>query len=243
MSDDFDFGDELNLFGDNAAVDDFGIGGILGDVEIETTENISARAIRLDAKRDFLRVTQKENLCDVIKSPPKPGEQIHVVSANKFDFWTWVPVMIDWIGKADRLYCSTWTTNRTNTKNMFELWDAGKIGVSDWLVGLYFKRRESHVYAGLLDGLVARGGRLKAFETHAKVLLLNNAEQNAWYTIEGSANLTANPRLEQYVITNDKRLWEFHREWFEEMLELKTRLPWGTRPQLPQDHCAAGHKP
>ncbi len=102
---------------------------------------------------------------------------------------------------------------------MFELWDAGKISVSDWLVGLYFKRRETHVYATLLDGLIKRGGRLKAFETHAKVLLLNNAAKNAWYTIEGSANLTANPRLEQYVITNDKALWQFHQTWFEEQHE------------------------
>jgi len=228
MSDDFDFGDDFDLFDQNEAFDDFGIDSIFGDVEIESTENISARSIRIDVKRDVLRVTQKENLREVIKTPPKPGEQIHVVSANKFDFWTWVPVMVDWIEKADRLYCSTWTTNRANTKNMFELWDAGKIGVSDWLVGLYFKRRETNVYSMLLEGLVKRGGRLKAFETHAKVLLLNNPDHDAWYTIEGSANLTANPRLEQYVITNDKALWEFHREWFEEMLNITTRLPWGS---------------
>ena len=138
-----------------------------------------------------------------------------------------MPVMIDWIGKADHLYVSTWTTNRTNTKNMFELWDAGKIGVADWCVGLYFKRREANVYSMLLEGLVKRGGRLKAFETHAKVLLLNNKKRRAWYCIEGSANMTANPRLENYVIVNDKSLWEFHKTWFEEMLELKTRLPWG----------------
>ena len=112
---------------------DFGVDCLLGEIELSTTENISARSIRIDAKREMVRVTQKENLRDVIKTPPKPGEQIHVVSANKFDFWTWVPVMIDWIEKADRLYCSMWTTNRVNTKNMFELWDTGKIGVADWL--------------------------------------------------------------------------------------------------------------
>jgi len=227
MGDDFDFLDGFPIPDDHDAFDDFGVGSILGDEFVETTKNISARAIRLDLKRSYVRVKQKDNLRDIIKQPPKPGEQIHVMSANKFDFWTWVPVMIDWIGKADCLYVSTWTTNRTNTKNMFELWDAGKIGVSNWCVGLYFKRRETNVYSMLLEGLVKRGGRLKAFETHAKVLLLSNKKRNAWYSIEGSANMTANPRLENYVITNDKSLWTFHQEWFEEMLEIKTRLPWG----------------
>ena len=221
----FDLCDGDDLFGDSA---DFGgIDGLFDGEMIESAENVSARSIRLDVKRSMLRVKQKDNLRTVIQTPPRPGEQVHVVSANKFDFWTWVPVMVEWMGKADRLYCSTWTTNRANTKNLFELWDAGKIGVADWLVGLYFKRRETDVYAMLLDGLVKRGGRLKAFETHAKVLLLNNKRRNAWYSIESSANMTANPRLEQYVITNDKSLWTFHQEWFEEMLEIKTRLPWG----------------
>jgi hypothetical protein len=219
MRDDLAFLDDSPLSDTADTPDDFGLDGIFGDDFVETTQNVSARAIRLDAKRSTLRVTQKENLRDVIQTPPRHGEQIHVVSANKFDFWTWVPVMTDWIGKADRLYVSTWTTNRVNTRNMFELWDAGKIGTSDWLVGLYFKRRETNVYAMLLEGLAKRGGRIRAFETHAKVVLLNNKRRNTWLTIEGSANMTANPRLEQYVITNDKRLWTFHQTWFEEMLD------------------------
>ena len=39
-----------------------------------------------------------------------------------------------------------------------------------------------------------------------------------WITIEGSANFTANPRLEQTVVSNDADLYAFHRAWLEEML-------------------------
>jgi hypothetical protein len=86
------------------------------------------------------------------------------------------------------------------------------------LTGTYFKRRETAVYAFLLEGIRARGGRFRAFQNHAKVQLIANPDRDAWYTVEGSANLTSNPRLEQYVITNDRPLWEFHRRWMEEML-------------------------
>ena len=53
---------------------------------------------------------------------------------------------------------------------------------------------------------------------HAKVLLVSNAASDTYMTCEGSANLTANPRLEQYVFTNDRTLYEFHRTWMEECL-------------------------
>lgn len=220
-------------YGDGGA-GDYLIDDILGDGidPLETTKNISSRSVRTFLKRRQQRIGQQEKLKSVIQTPPEPGEQIHIVSANKFDFWTWVPTMIDWIGTTENLYCSTWTACRNNVVEMFELWDSGRItGSVTFATGIYFKRRETSVYATLVEGLLKRGGRYKAFETHAKVLLLNNAERNAWYTIEGSANLTSNPRLEQYVITNDKTLYEFHREWFEEILDLETKIPWGGKPK------------
>ena len=60
MDDDLDFGDDLDLLGDNAAFDDFGIDSILGDNSVETTETVSARAIRLHLKRRMLCVTQNK---------------------------------------------------------------------------------------------------------------------------------------------------------------------------------------
>ncbi len=202
----------------------------ISDVEttLETAEQISSRSIKLFLKRQMVRVAQQDALQEIVTECPQPGEQIHVVSANKFDFWTWVPVMIDWLGVTENLYCSTWTANRQGVVDLLKIWDEKKItGTVNFVTGLYFKRRETSVYATLVEGLLKRGGRYKAFETHAKVLLLNNPNKNAWLTIEGSANLTGNPRLEQYVITNDRRLYEFHRDWFEEAFTLETQLPWG----------------
>lgn len=173
---------------------------------------------RPSARRRFERIRQKETLRDVIASPPAPGESIHVIGTGLYDFWTFVPQFIDWIGRAERLTCSTWTASRPNVIELFEIWDAGRIGTVDFLTGLYFKRRESAVYAMLLGGIRKRGGRYKASRNHAKVLLLENPDRDAWIVVEGSANLTANPRLEQYVITNDRALYDFHRSWTEEVL-------------------------
>ncbi|MBQ6827956.1 MAG: hypothetical protein IJO46_08065 [Thermoguttaceae bacterium] len=223
--DDFDvFFDEP----DDAEVDGSAfLDNLFGDASDETTETPSPRLIRREAKRAFLRIRQQEALRELVREPPAPGESRHVVSANKFNFWTWVPTLIDWIGATDSFYCATWTANRQSVKEFFELCDAGKVrGRSGFLLGTYFKRREPVVYTLLAEGLAKRGGKIKAFETHCKVILLDAPERNAYLTIEGSANLTANPRLEQYVVSNDRDLWEFHRAWFEEMFALKGKFAW-----------------
>lgn len=226
--------DDLLLDYDDAGAGDLMFDTLLGDETktLESTEQISSRSLKILAKRKMLRVKQQENFREVVKTFPAPGEQLHVVSANKFDFWTWVPVMIDWIGVTENFYCSTWTANRQGVVDLLRIWDEGKItGTVNFVTGLYFKRRETSVYATLVEGLLKRGGRYKAFETHAKVLLLKNETKNDWLTVEGSANLTGNPRLEQYVATNDRALYAFHRDWFEEALVLETKLPWGGKNQ------------
>ena len=45
-----------------------------------------------------------------------------------------------------------------------------------------------------------------------------------------AGGITANPQHEQETITNDRGLWEFHREWFEEML---TVIPEETASPMP----------
>jgi hypothetical protein len=199
---------------ENHLVDD-----ILGiSAPLESTEMPNPRALRRQARRQVARIGHQESLRDVVPNPPAAGESIHIASGSKFDFWTWAPVMLDWIGTAGTLYCSTWTLSRPNAVDMLEQWDAGRFESAAFLTGTYFKRRETAVYTLLLEGLLARGGRFVAFQNHAKVMLLDNPARGTWLTVEGSANLTANPRWEQYVITNDRTLWEFHRTWMEEML-------------------------
>ena len=81
------------------------------------------------------------------------------------------------------------------------------------LTGLYFKRRETAVYSRLVSGLLQRGQRYAAFKNHAKIILIGKSKH--WITVEGSANFTSNPRLEQYVISNDRTLYNFHKAWMD----------------------------
>ena len=228
-----DFDDDFfdaDAFDDGGAIgDDFFFSASLNEdgAGDETKETISPRAIRRRARQRMIRQRQKQSLRDIIKAPPEPGETIHVVSASKFNFYTWTPVLVDFLGVADEFYCATWSVNLQSVNSLLEEIDAGRIKRAAFAVGLYLKRREPVVYTKLAEGLTRRGvGWVKSLETHAKVLLLANEARGDFLTIEGSANLTDNPRVEQYALTNDRPLYEFHKEWFEEVRRLRKKLPW-----------------
>lgn len=208
---DFDFlADSFATFSPDAFVIDDG-------PTLETPFLPEGRSLtRAEIKREMRLNLQRQSLAEVVPQLPQPGHQIHVVSNARYDFWTFIPHVIELLGRSDHFQVSTWTMNRQACADILALFDAGKIGTIDVLTGIYFKRRESANYAMILEGIQARKQRYIASKNHTKVILLDRDPH--YLTIEGSANLTANPRLEQYVMTNDRQLWGFHRSWFEELL-------------------------
>jgi hypothetical protein len=185
---------------------------------LESERMPAPRAVRLQARHRLARIAQRQRLLEAIGALPAPGEAVHCTTGGKFELFTWIPEIIAQLGRADSLYCSTWTCSMPNAAELFALADAGKIGRIHFVTGLYFKRREGAVYAYLLEGLRRRGGTYRAFPNHSKVVLLAAEGQGHYLTVEGSGNFTANPQHEQETIINDRGLWEFHRHWFDEML-------------------------
>lgn len=209
------------------ALDDYWGDALFGvdETESETEQTVSARALRIRARRLLERKKHKETLQNLIESPPKPGESIHVVGRN-FNAWDWVPAIGEWVGAVDELYLCTWGIAMTEANEILRFIDEGKVrkevGVA---IGRFFKKERADVYFKLAKGLSKVDGWLKACKVHAKVILMSNEETGDYFTIEGSGNLTMNPNVEQYCATNDKELWEFHRKWMREFKRLKDPSP------------------
>lgn len=183
----------------------------------ETQATISSRKMKTRAnKARTISAMKKETLGDLLQELPGPGEYYHIVSNGRFDYFTFLPVILDRVHHITELYGSTWTMNRQNVTDLLEYIDQGRIDQVTVISGLYFKRRETSVYATLLQGLTKRRMRYLSCENHAKVMLLRSAD--AWYVIEGSANWTANPRIEQNIVVNSEQVYLFHRDWMESLM-------------------------
>lgn len=173
------------------------------------------RMIRNPKKRELKKALRLECAAEIMPELPGPGTTVHIVGNGKYDFFDWIPHLTSLIHTPAEFWGSTWTMNRGNALELLALFDAGRLTSITLLTGLYFKRRESAVYATILEGLAERGQRYLAFKNHTKLILLRAPGYDL--TVEGSANYTSNPRLEQYAITNDPDLLAFHLEWINEL--------------------------
>jgi len=188
--------------------------GRLDDPIERQTMPPDGKITRRDIRRRMRYVKRKETAAEALEGTlPGPGESTHYIQAATYDFFHTVPAAVGILGEVGDLYASTWTMSRNNVLELFEIFDGGKIKRISVLTGNYFKRRESAVYARLLEGLQRRGQRYAAFGNHTKIVLMDSPPD--YIVMEGSANFTSNPRLENYIIVNDRALWDFHREWME----------------------------
>ncbi len=189
-------------------------------VESPDTLDRPLQLLRKPRRRRQLRALRQEKLEEFLQRLPEPGETLHIVSNGSFDYWNFAPVTLQLLAAKERdpavFYGSTWTMNRSNVLQLLSLYDQKKLSSVTMFSGLYFKRREPAVYTTLASGLIDRGQRFLCFENHTKIMLLGAPPD--WIVMEGSANFTANPRLEQNTISNDQELFDFHKAWMEELL-------------------------
>jgi hypothetical protein len=190
------------------------------DGQIETRETINPRQIRLRGKREMITRLRAENAAALIDRLPQENEFFHITSNGKFDYWQLVPLIIKMAEiKGAALHASTWTINRENALEMLAMLDDGRLSEISLLTGLYFKRRESAVYATISNGLHHRGSRMRCLENHAKVAAISLPDGSG-FVIEGSANFTANPRIEQNIVARSRELYQHHTGWINECFDL-----------------------
>ena len=56
---------------------------------------------------------------------------------------------------------------------------------------------------------------IEKITSHAKVILVKTTEN--YYILEGSMNLSVNARIEQLTFENSEKIYNFHKEWINEV--------------------------
>lgn len=172
-----------------------------------------------EARALYRHVSRREQAADLLENLklPEPGETHHVISNARYDFFNVIIAAAKQLAPVQEFYGSTWTMSKYNVDDLITAMDQGTIEKVSILTGTYFKKRESSVYAQLITALAKHNQRYAAFINHTKIALLKAGDTHIVF--EGSANFTANPRLENYIVCNDRELYEFHQEWMEGMFK------------------------
>lgn len=144
---------------------------------------------------------------------PKKGEQLRLITTKAFNSIA----IIKYIAEKEKIKSAKlliFAINQYAAKLLIELKKDGNLKNTVLVIS-------SLRNAGIKDKCIAVKLLKEHFKiifitSHAKIVILET-EQGTYYNIEGSGNFTYNARLEQYVIDNDKGLFDFSNRWIKEI--------------------------
>lgn len=125
--------------------------------------------------------------------------------------------------KIESLYVSTFRVGVRQFEVLMDLRRKGLLeSVSIITSGLQGENQKNYDYlTPVLDGCKKNGWRICELNNHSKVILAKTKNGN--YVIETSSNLNENPKIEQFIVENDEGLFDWYRDFFEAVFDLKTK--------------------
>jgi hypothetical protein len=152
---------------------------------------------------------------DILPRLPAPGESLHALMTGLYDFMTVVGHVIT----THKMPCkvlriATLAFSSRNVAEIAQLTDQGAVRAVHLICSDFFAKHNAAVFAEARAELGWRGGRLAAPRCHAKVCCLE-FEGGGKLVFEGSANLRTNGNIEQFSLTNDAELHDWHAAWME----------------------------
>lgn len=117
------------------------------------------------------------------------------------------------------MYLATWTISKQNIKRLKEAVESGKLKSLTMVFSSTLKGANPALYASLVGALKPfENVKLKEINSHAKTFSISNGKD--YITVSGSANWSENPRIENFLILNDKNLFDHHKDWMSELTDL-----------------------
>jgi hypothetical protein len=143
-----------------------------------------------------------------------PGKDIDIVSAGGADAADPIEHLVRTRGPFDSLTFSTFAAGEPSVNRIHQLKTAGLIGRIVGVVDALMLCSSRHAAAG--PALRIACDELESGAIHLKAYILRGDRKV--YTITGSANLSANPRLEVLSLSTDPRVGAFYGKVIEDQI-------------------------
>ena len=147
---------------------------------------------------------------------PQPGEQLRFITRRVFNAVQFIE-LITRAEVIEHMRIAIYSINFNAAKILMSLVNSNKIKQLDIMMSNLRNKAHREKETIVKDAFVNHD-RISIFfcKTHAKVMVCRTDAGN-YYTMEGSGNMAWNSRIEQYVIDNDKGMYDFTCEWMEDI--------------------------
>lgn len=142
----------------------------------------------------------------------------HFATAGRWSQYELLNYVLSHTGPAD-VYLTTWKINDLVAGNLFKSIQSGKI------TQLYtiLEKRIPVTAPDAKDLVVTNSAKHKITDNHSKVIVVMNEQWGV--VINGSANMTINPRIEAGTVCTKRTVAEFTRDWI--INEIENGKPFG----------------
>ncbi len=169
-------------------------------------------------RREFRNWLSVANATEQIGRLPDPGCSLHGIMRGNFSYGDLIPAVLRLCQPATLAYvaCTTLGFSVRASSAIVRLLDSGQIARCDFVCADFFEKADADICRQFRVDLESRGSRFTSARCHAKILLFATTS-GEHYTSEASANIRACRSVEQFCLTNDPELFQFHRGWIREL--------------------------
>jgi len=158
-----------------------------------------------EAQNETLIIPRKQSLIDAFGTLEK-NKNYHFATAGRWSQYEVLNFILAQTGPAD-VFLTTWKINDLSANNIFNLIKAGVI------LNLFtvLEKRIPITSPTAKDTIVTNATNHLIADNHSKVIVVINDEWKV--SVNGSANMTINPRIEAGVLSTVESVADFHKKW------------------------------
>lgn len=183
-------------------------------------ENKKQRDIILFKKFMQMNYYRVKAINEII-SEPKEHEQFRIITFQSFNGFSILLWLIEKY-KYEEVYLTTFSLDDKTSKALIDLVESTPETNYTLLITSLLKYDRKQRQQDLIECANKRHN-FKFIETynHTKIIMAKSGDKH--FIIEGSGNLSANARIEQYLFENSKETYMFHKAWIDDILQLSAK--------------------
>lgn len=155
---------------------------------------------------------------EAIKLPDK-GEQVRLITMQVFNSVSVIKLIAEKEVITDSVFV-IFAINQHAARVLIDLKKKGLIKKCKLIVSSI--RNAGHESKSIAVDMLKKHFSVIYVNSHAKISLMKTGKGN-YYNVEGSGNFSFNGRIEQYVIDNDIEMYQFSKQWVNEIEKYKMK--------------------
>lgn len=189
--------------------------------EEEKKEQVNAREYLAKIKYDKIICKKASNFKDIVGVNLEQNTQYRIVTDKSFNAFTVVSYLLEYYN-IDEIYIVVYRMNNKSFDYLKSIVEKDNIKTGIIVSSFFRENKRYERWAKEIKILSENTENIKTSfcNSHAKVFLAKTT-CGKHIVFEGSGNLSDNARLEQYIFEDNESVYNFHKKWIDDILNLE----------------------